>query len=183
MTDEQFVVLGIRFDVAQASDQLTWSLVPGNGNPLAEYGTGGGAVQLFQGEAVALEVVGSGAIDGHDGHFTSFQVIECCLITRPKVVVAGPDRETRYAPPSPFLQSIGASFFFENDFSSGVRDEGNRRTITQVWKRWLNIAHTNGSWEMSLNLTVRILRGTHATEVRVFRFDPEVQVGNGTRPG
>lgn len=187
MTDEQSVVLTIRFDVDQNSDRLTWSLTqPPRGTaanddkPEDEYAPGTGTVKLYTGEAVALHVIGSCA---PDSGFTSFQIIECCLITRPKVMIAGPHRETRYAPPSPFLQSIGSSYFFENDFSSTVLERETERKITQCWKRTLNIAHTDGSWELSLNLTVRILRGPHAMEVRVFRFDPEVQVGNGTRPG
>lgn len=183
--DDQTIVLSMSFDVDQNSDNLFWELKkpdtdPSNDDSTTQYGTGAGAVRFFQGENVMLEVKGGGArADG----FTSFQIIECCLITRPKVVIAGTGIPTRYASPSPFLQSIGSSYVFENDFFSHVDDKDDYRTITQTWKRSLNIEHTNGTWELSLNLTVRILRGFGAPDIRVFRFDPEVQVGNGSRGG
>lgn len=184
--DDQYIVLSMSFDVDQNSDNLIWALKApelssSNDGSISQYGVGAGSVKFFQGENVMLEVKGGGSYT--DG-FTSFQIIECCLITRPKVVVAGADIPTRYASPSPFLQSIGSSYIFENDYFSAVNDDDDDqyRTITQTWKRSLNIEHTNGTWELSLNLTVRILRGYGSPEIRVFRFDPEVQVGDGTRP-
>lgn len=181
--DEQYIVLSMSFDADQHSDNLVWELKQPNldsssDDSTTQYGVGAGAVKFFQGENVMLEVIGGGA--SADG-FTSFQIIECCLITRPKVAIAGTGLATRYASPSPFLQSIGSSYVFENDYLSNVSDNDNYRTITQRWKRSLNIEHTDGTWELSLNLTVRILRGYGPPDVRVFRFDPEVQVGNGTR--
>jgi hypothetical protein len=182
--DDQYIILSMSFDADQHSDNLVWELKQpnlgaSNDDSTAQYGVGAGAVKFFQGENVMLEVKGGGATA--DG-FTSFQIIECCLITRPKVVIAGSGITTRYASPSPFLQSIGSSYVFENDYFSNVADKNDYRTITQTWKRSLNIEHTDGTWELSLNLTVRILRGYGAPDIRVFRFDPEVQVGDGTRP-
>lgn len=184
--DEKYIVLSMSFDVDQNSDNLVWELKnpepsSADSGPISQYGVGAGTVRFYQGENVMLEIKGGGAYA--DG-FTSFQIIECCLITRPKVVIAAPNKSTRYATPSPFLQSIGSSYVFENDFFSNVNDDDTDeyRTITQTWKRSLNIEHTNGAWELSLNLTVRILRGYALPEVRVFRFDPEVHVGDGSRP-
>jgi hypothetical protein len=181
--DQQYIVLSIGFDVDQNSDNLVWAIKKLDTNSSAEeqttqYGVGAGAVKFFQGENVMLEVQSGGTFASG---FTSFQIIECCLITRPKIVLAGSGVTTRYASPSPFLQSIGSSYVFENDYFSRVADKDNYRTITQIWKRSLNIEHTDGTWELSLNLTVRILRGYGPPDVRVFRFDPEVQVGDGTR--
>lgn len=185
--DDQYIVLSMSFDVDQNSDNLVWELKKPdvdsfNDAPISQYGVGAGAVKFFQGENVRLEVKGGGA---YAGGFTSFQIIECCLITRPKVVIAGSAVPTRYASPSPFLQSIGSSYVFENDYFSSVDDDQAQeyRTINQTWKRSLDIEHTNGAWELSLNLTVRILRGYGSPDVRVFRFDPEVHVGDGTRSG
>lgn len=184
--DDQYIVLSMSFDVDQNSDNLFWELKPVNSSPMPnddstnQYGVGAGAVTFYQGEKVMLKVKGGGA---NANGFTSFQILECCLITRPKVVIVGSGLATRYASPSPFLQSIGSSYSFENDFSSMVSDKDDYRTITQMWKRTLNIEHTNGTWDLSLNLTVRILRGYGATDIRVYRFDPEVQIGDGTRRG
>jgi hypothetical protein len=182
---ENTIVLSISFDVDQNSDNLFWELKKPDSSSstdesTSQYGVGAGAIQFFQGENVMLEVKGGGI--SSDG-FTSFQIMECCLITRPKVLIAGKDVPTRYASPSPFLQSIGSSYVFENDYFSDLSDKDDYRTITQMWKHSLNIEHTNGVWELSLNLTVRIRRGFGLPDIRVFRFDPEFQVGNGTRPG
>jgi hypothetical protein len=182
--EDEYIVLSIGFDVDQRSDNLVWELKRPNLDTsdldsVAQYGIGAGTVKFFQGESVMLEVKGGGA---RTGEFTSFQILECCLITRPKMIITGTGLPTRFATPSPFLQSIGASYVFENDYFSNVSDVDDYRTITQTWKRSLNIDNTDGGWELSLNLTVRILRGYGAPEVRVFRFDPEVYVGNGTYP-
>ncbi|ELX09924.1 hypothetical protein Jab_2c20080 [Janthinobacterium sp. HH01] len=181
--DGQYALLSVSFDADQSSSNLNWSLTEAGGNARPSRGAAAGAVQFYQGESVFLQVAGGAAASSD---FSAFQIVECCLVTRPQMISCGPGVPTRYATPSPFLQSLGASYVFENDYTATVSEDtpGGYRTITQIWKRSLDIEHLDGSWELSLNLTVRILRGQAALpELRVFRFDPEVQVGNGTRPG
>ena len=178
--DDKPITLVVRFDVDQPSAELDWNLTGGDGQARQRRGPYAGAVHFHQGETLLLEVHGGGA---RDSGFTSFQILDCCILTRPQIVHRGPVVRTRYAPPSPFLQSIGGSYQFENDFSSsvGTDDAGVYRTVRQKWKRSLNICHTQGRWELSFNVTVRILRGQLALpELRVFQFDPEGQVGPGT---
>ena len=179
MPSTEVVTLRISFDVDNDSPMLSWSMKVGDETISPYKGTYTGSVQFYAEDEVALVVVGHGRATS----FKSFQVVDCCLVTVPQVVYRRVGRPTRYAQPSPFVQVAGASYMFSNDFSSHSVMNDEVRTVEQHWKETLNIASSLGRWDMSLVLTVKILRGLQdAPEVRVFRFDPETQVGNGTRP-
>jgi hypothetical protein len=178
-TDKKNVTLTVGFDIDQVTDALAYhfhSRDHAHPNPLT--GLFAGEIYFCTGEIFHLRVKGGGAIDG----FSSFQVVDCCIVTRPRVIVAGPDVTTRHAAPSPFLQVLGACYQFPLDFSSDVKDDQEQqyRVITQHWKRTLDVSHSHGQWDLSFTLTVRIQRGPLLEpEIRVFYFDPEGQVGPG----
>jgi hypothetical protein len=169
------VTLHVNFEVDQDSPMLAWYMTPA-----IDYdGPYTGAVEFYAGEQVELRVAGS----GHPDRFKSFQILDCCLLTVPQVVYRKPGAVTRYAQPSPFVQSVGASFVFSNDFALADGINNGIRTVSQRWKHTLDVSSSVGRWDMSLVLTVKIVRSVEdSTEIRVFRFDPETQVGNGTRP-
>jgi hypothetical protein len=177
--DRTHSTLRVSFDADQISDQLLWSLDEGGlERPDGAYA---GALRFYPGQSLRLEVSGGATLISG---FLSFQIVDCCFITRPQVVNCGAERRTRYAPPSPFLQAVGGSFPLELDFSSRVaeREDLSYRKIVQSWKRTLDIGQSSGRWELSFNITVRIVRADQNTEVRVFQFDPESEVGTGARP-
>lgn len=172
--------ISVRFDIDQIGNQLDYTFSSSDESAQPKEGRYSGGVYFCQGQHVYFDVTGSGS---KDSGYTSFQVVDCCIMTRPKVNQAGGGMPTRYSPPSPFLQAIGATFPIALDFSSIVTLERERpyRHIRQDWKRSLNVAHTGGHWEISMLITVRILRGdTASPELRVFSFDPEGSVGGGT---
>lgn len=179
--DSQAATLSVRFDADQTSSDLQWVMNEPDGDPRAPAGTNAGAMQFYQSESLALEVIGGAS---KSSNFSSFQIIDCCITTIPRVVSCGPGQKTVYARPSPFLQSLGANYAYPLDFSA-VLDETDPayRKITQTWKHLLNIGQTSGRWEISFNITVMIFRDNgNTTELRVFQFDPEGTVGGGTRP-
>jgi hypothetical protein len=177
MTSTTDVVLTIGFDADQTSDQLASDFgSTDGGRPIHNTGLFKGEIQFLEGETLHLRVIGS----GRPGSFRSFQIVDCCLITRPMVVSAGYGMPTRYAPPSPFTQAVGASYQVPLDFSSELTQEEPVRIVTQQWKRTLDVGNTPGRWDLSLVLTVRIFRGPNQPDdVRVFSFDPETEVGSG----
>lgn len=174
------VLLSISFDIDQVGSQLDWSLMP-NVRPVT--GKDSGGIAFTTGDTVEVEVNAYGLMSD----FSSFQIVDCCLVTLPEVLQIGDKVPTLYSAPSPFVQSVGASYPISLDFSVSAEDhvgkDKRHRRITQFWKHNLNVNHAHGRWELSLILTVRIMRGLgNVTETRVFNFDPECQVGDGTDP-
>ncbi|MES2073434.1 MAG: hypothetical protein V4488_23980 [Pseudomonadota bacterium] len=185
--DNLLTTLSVSFDVEQISPKLNWAFHSPIDNPsLASKPVPGpyaGSIYFNQGEILMLHVIGSGS---KLSNFSSFQIVDCCITTRPQVVYAENPSRPKYAPPSPFLQAIGATYPLNLDFSSHLEKEllgSTRRRISQRWKDTLNVGHTAGRWDLSFNVTVRIFRGpSEAPELRVFYFDPESEVGDGTFP-
>jgi hypothetical protein len=181
--DRKQSVLRVSFDADQISDQLYWRLGDGDPGDLTRPdGAYAGALRFYPGESLQLQVSGGGTVISG---FSSFQIVDCCFITRPQVVYCEEGGKTRYAPPSPFLQAPGGSYPLALDFRAHL-DEltgPDYRKVVQHWKRTLDIGFSSGRWELSFNLTVRIMRGAdQGFDVRVFQFDPESEVGTGARP-
>jgi hypothetical protein len=183
------VILEVAFSVDQLGSDLRHTLArvtPDAPDPQPDSGVHAESLYFAPGEQVRFKVTGRGAVGNRSAAdaFVSFQIIDCVLITRPRVIQMAAGLPTLYAAPSPFLQATGASYPLALDFAptaSGLLPDG-VRTVTQQWKHSLNVGFNPGLWELSLVLTVRIMRGAGAiTEMRVFSFDPEAEVGgNGT---
>lgn len=179
MTLHSAVQLVVGFDADQISDQLAFQFLSSDGNP-AEHPTGlfNGEVHFDRDSTFHLRVIGSGKA----GRLHKFKVVDCCLLTQPLIVEAG-SNYTRYAPPSPFLECKGASYCLPLDFSilsSATMADPARVIINQEWRHTLHVSDVRGRWNMSLLITVEILRSPDAMpELRVFSFDPESQVGAG----
>ncbi|MRX09948.1 hypothetical protein GJ697_19090 [Pseudoduganella sp. FT25W] len=176
------VVLTVGFDADQISDQLVHQFTSPDGQqPVHPTGMFEAEIYFCESEVFHFRVVGSGKKD----RFTSFQVIDACLVTQPKPLYIRPGEHqqpptVRYSAPSPFVQPIGATYQMALDFTSDAEETLTDRIVTQEWKRTLNVGNSQGRWEMSLILTVRIFRGgAIEPDVRVFSFDPESEVGSG----
>ncbi|MDY0978367.1 hypothetical protein SOM61_25720 [Massilia sp. CFBP9012] len=131
------------------------------------------------------------ASDKDNTGLESIEVIDCCLITRPQIICCGPGLRTRYAPPSPFasvdgkergaLVRIDPSAFIPLATSNDSPEK--IRKITLLWDNHLAVGNINGFWEISFYLTVLIKRAQkEAAQLRVFYFDPEGEISNGSDP-
>lgn len=189
-TESNEVRLELNFDADQITSDLTHRLVrvsPDAPDPAPRTGSRADSMYFAPGERLSLHITGYGAASVPEApgkEFVSFQVIDCVIVTRPQVIQRGRGLETQYAAPSPFLQAVGACYPVELDFTAtaGGLLENGARSVTQSWKRTLDVGLNPGCWQLSLVLTIRIMRGQGTVhELRVLSFDPEAEVGgNGT---
>ncbi|SEN77128.1 hypothetical protein SAMN05428959_10346 [Duganella sp. CF517] len=181
-------VLEVTFDADQDSTELDPVLrrdppiEQDDSNPAR--GKHADSLYFIAGDELALRVIGGGDRTGKSG-FVAFQIVDCAIITRPKVARRDADVRTLYFPPSLFTQATGASYQLALDFAPKVsQNDKDYLQITQDWKPTLNVGFSPGMWELSFTMTVRIARGLgEIDEIRVFTFDPETEVGGpGTTP-
>ncbi len=180
--EKPWMKLSVHFDAEQISNQLDYAFTSCDGTADPRHGPYMGSIHFQPGQHVYLEVNCCGS---ETSGFTSFQILDCCIISVPQLTQIGADVRTVYSPPSPFLQAVGATYPLQLDFVSQLLPPDpllpDLRRIRQEWKHTLDVGHTKGRWEISFVLTVRILRGdTHQPEVRVFTFDPEGSIGGDT---
>jgi hypothetical protein len=178
MTKDMNATLTVGFDVDQISDQLAFQFTSSDGGqPTHPTGLFSGEIHFTKNEVLHFDIVGIGKL----ARFTSYEILDCCLITRP-LVIAGDAKHTHYAPQSPFIEPVGASYRiagFETLLQE-LQPDGLHRKQVMGWKETLTVANPDGRWEMSIYLTVSIVRpGDNSPRVRVFMFDPESQVGAG----
>ena len=174
--------LSVHFDADQITNQLDYSFTSCDGTADPRHGPYMGGVHFQKGQHVYLDVTCCGS---RKSGFMAFQIIDCCIISVPQLTQIGPKIPTVYSPPSPFLQSVGATYSLPLDFDSKLLpqedDHPDLRRIRQEWKHNLDVGHANGRWELSFVMTVRITRGEgEQPELRVFSFDPESSVGGDT---
>ena len=171
--------LSVHFDADQTSSELDYKFISCDGTADPRHGEYMGGVHFQPGQHVYLDVNCCGS---KKSGFTSFQIVDCCIVTIPQLTQIGPNVPTVYSPPSPFLQAIGAAYPLQLDFESHLLPPDpelpDLRRIRQEWKHTLDVDHTKGRWELSFVITVRILRGEGVQpELRVLAFDPESSVG------
>ncbi|SDA43545.1 MULTISPECIES: hypothetical protein [unclassified Janthinobacterium] len=174
--------LSVHFDVDQITNQLDYNFTSCDGTADPRHGPYMGGVHFQQGQHVYLDVTCCGS---EKSGFTSFQIVDCCIISVPQLTQIGPKVPTVYSPPSPFLQAVGATYSLPLDFEAKVLlgEQGDPaqpplRRILQAWKHNLDVGYATGRWELSFVMTVRIMRGEGVQpELRVFSFDPESSVG------
>jgi hypothetical protein len=179
------ITLVISFSIDQESDRPDWVFEDAEGNKLPigkDKDTG--MFCLERDWVVGLRVEGA----GHEMMPSpfSFEVLNCHLITKPKLFSwrANPEHAGRYPYPSPFFdpQSIPVGQGAVVDFGYGQSQAG--ADGTQQWTSLFTYHCRNeGSWDVRFVMTVAIdMPGTPAPQYRVFTFDPETQVGAGTLP-
>lgn len=169
-----------RFDVDQISAKLDWYT---SGDSQPPTGKHSGAVYFGHEDIVKFEVQGGGTLADMPNNphpLVSFEIVDCCIITRPQIVECGPAAVTQYAPPSPFSGSLSACHQLALKFTKSSSVKNQYLQITEKWDSHLQIGKQNGRWEISLYLTVKITRkGLSEPAYRVFYFDPEGEVGTG----
>lgn len=192
------MLLEANFDIDQTGETLEWrfSRTDGDGNPIE--GRYAGGVYFTVGEKMFIRVkAGSKVKPDKKTPFQSFEVLDCCLISRPQICQSGPDVPIRYALPSPFvagtppgeigtnLEAMGASInLAANKFKAreAKPHDPDYYQVTQVWDDHLTVGGALGRWELSFVITVSIMRTDGTSYPRVFCFDPEGEVGTGIVP-
>ena len=163
------VWLSVSFDADQYGRALCWTATEGRTNLYATYGKFAGSLHLPTDCGLRVEVHGYG-----NKTLQSFQIQSVCLVTVPADSELGP---------SPFVGQTTASVVID-DFplcDSIVYDPHIGRAYGIAASQVpLQIGSTSGAWQVSMILTVLIVDGAGKRQ-RVFGFDPESQVGNGTR--
>jgi len=185
------MTLTARFDVNQIDDGIDWVFADLESVTNAEHSQvepqWNRDIQFSAGQEFRIAITAS---DKDNTGFESLEIVDCCLITRPQILSCGQGQRTRYGPPSLFASSsssqLGAVYQIEpyafTVHSSGIDPQKGKR-ITLLWNGQLTVGPYNGFWDLSFYLTVRIKRvGGQPDQLRVFYFDPESEIGNGTFP-
>ena len=187
---QPLMALTARFDVNQIDDGVDWLFadldLATNADRAAAEVNWNGDITFSTGQEFRIAIVAS---DKDKTDFESLEVIDCCMITRPNVLSCGPDARTYYGPPSLFIdpdgEQLGALYRIDPSafsvLSTGLEPEKGRR-VTLLWDGHLKVGPYNGLWEISFYVTVRIRRTDGTDQLRVFYFDPEGEIGNGTYP-
>jgi hypothetical protein len=177
------MVLVVSFDIEQTSEVLTADFGRSDGKGHPNKGKAAGSINFSAGTNFFVQIRG-----GSEESFPGFEVLNCCLITVPNVYRRDPETN-KYALPSLFASDqqsevenacivLPADQFQARD----VQPSKDYFEIIQDWTDHLTVGPYNGSWKLSMVLTVRIARadGTHSD--RVFAFDPESTVDDGASP-
>jgi hypothetical protein len=182
------LLLNVSFDIHQLSPFLCWQMVDesqGGRNLLRKVGRHAGSVHLEQNDRVHVCVT---AFSGPDGNaqpedFGGFTIKSCTLQSVPRLR----ELDTFYSP-SPFQygQSVnGGTAIPIGPFK--LVDHGKDDPLNAFYERQISegsvlVDKEMGIWEMSLVLVVEIRPKATAlgSHKRVFRFDPEAEVGTGT---
>lgn len=185
------MVLTARFDVNQIDDGIDWIFADIDSAVGADRHSGNPHwnrdIDFSAGQQFRIAITAS---DQEQTGFESFEIVDCCLITRPHILCCGLGMRTRYAPPSLFIgnggEQLGALYTIPpSEFSvlsTGV-DPSKGRRITLLWNDHLTVGDINGFWELAFYVTVKIKRAhEEASQMRVFYFDPEGEVNNGSDP-
>lgn len=185
------MALTARFDVNQVDDGIDWLFADINSADIDGYTRTepywNKDIDFSAGQEFRIAITAS---DQEHTEFESFEVVDCCLITRPRILCCGKGVRTRYAPPSLFVdasdQPLGALYNIDPSafsvLSTGI-DLTKGRHVTLMWDGHLTVGSFNGFWELAFYVTVNIKRAhEEASQLRVFYFDPEGEVNNGSDP-
>lgn len=188
---QPLMALTARFDVNQIDDGVDWVFTDiestGDIDRSPEDPQWNRDINFSAGQEFRIAIASS---DVDKTGVESIEIIDCCIITRPRILCCGKGVRTYYGPPSLFIDSNGKELgalcrIDPNAFSvhSTGMDPKKGRKITLLWDSHLTVGPYNGFWEMSFYVTVRIKRIDEEREqLRVFYFDPETEVGNGMNP-
>lgn len=186
------MTLTARFDVNQIDDGIDWTFADIDSATSTDRESANSCwnrdINFDAGQEFRIAITAS---DKEHTGFESFEVIDCCLITRPRILRCGPGVRTFYAPPSLFVddngKQLGALYQIEptafSALGAGIESSEKGKRITLLWDGHLTVGPYNGSWELAFYVTVSIKRAhKDAAQLRVFYFDPEGEISNGSDP-
>ncbi|WP_323142403.1 hypothetical protein [Massilia phyllosphaerae] len=178
MSDKNYYLM-VSFDICQQSEKLNWTFLDSEHQPLEKSkGVETGLFVFNTGERMRLNVVANSYLE----ELVGVHIIDCHLITRPILYSkrAAPELAGEYPYPSPFfdpaelINGQGATASFGHGAAQGGR-------MKMTWDSDVELIYRNkGNWQMSFIMTVAIERA-NGLAYRVFSFDPEANVGDGTK--
>ena len=177
-TAKQALLLKVSFDAQQVSSRLDWSVTPRSESP---NNRNAGQLLFFKGQRFMFEISGYGSAASG---FSGFKVVDCCIITRPQLVRIGDQRQPLFAPPSMFKEVESATHHLHGKFIDRPQTGPGADPLeyVKIWDDYLVVGQNDGRWELSFMLTVHLHGLPEEQSRRVFYFDPESQVGDGTMP-
>lgn len=171
-------IIRVSFDIEQISSDLVWRAaeVKNNRDLLASVGRFAGAVHLRKDDALTVQVTAYGGEDA----LVTINVIDAMLYTVPHTSGG------TFSAPSPF-SAVRATTPVGQWSPAEIHHchERKLKLAVQTSLTPLQVVATDGRWKLSLIITVVIERRVgdqKISEVRVFSFDPEAEVGSGTEP-
>lgn len=173
---EPTVRLHVSFDADQVSSSLVWHAVEGTParNAFHAQGRHAGALHFEKGDQFAIDLTAF----GNTATLKGLELLEAVLVTMPHTSV------DRRSAPSPFAteQAVLRLAAWTKPESSPEPDPLRVRWTTRMVAP-VSVLQETGRWELSLIVTVRLLRPEgQRSELRVFAFDPESEVGTGMDP-
>ncbi|MFC4160691.1 hypothetical protein [Chitinimonas lacunae] len=161
--------LKMSFDTVQQSQQLVWLFEQDKRNSYKDKGRYSGTVSIEQYAYFQLSLTGYQA----GLPFRDYQVIQAGMVTIPYPKPCYSPNPQRY-PPSPFRPGSGAIHLFQFG-----RPDPNGVSLC-IPRPPLQLHH-DGLWETSMFLTILFYPDIRPGQQRLFRFDPELEVSNGSQ--
>jgi hypothetical protein len=166
--------MSVSFDVDQYGDTLSWIVTEDARNAMQQTGVFAGSLHFEKSAPVGFRVRCWGGAD-----LASFQALSAVLATLP----ARAD-----LPVSPF-QGVDTATYTLGDFAivqgPPTLDPATQRYYLETWVGpTAKTVDVDGGWQLKMVLTAQFTTGADGaatTKSRAFYFDPESQVGNGTR--
>lgn len=170
-------ILHVSFDVDQIGSRMLWNVDAGARDFLLRWGPHAGSLH-FPDPPYSLWVQAKAYANPQT--FVSVEVVDATLISVPRIY----QPSTPVA--SPFELHSGCTRVPSMRVTETIGIEPiSGRSLTRLQStKPLTVATSSGGWMLSMVLTVTIRRNSPARpqETRVFTFDPEAEVGNGSRP-
>jgi hypothetical protein len=166
--------MSVSFDVEQYGDTLCWIVTEDARNLMQQTGVFAGSLHFDQNAPVGFRVRCWGGKD-----LASFQVMSAVLATIPA---------NSSLPVSPF-QGVNSATYALGDFAivqgPPALDPATQRYYLEAWVGpTAKTVGVDGGWHLKMVLTAQFTTspaGVPTTATRAYYFDPESQVGNGTR--
>lgn len=174
-TEAKSAVITVTFDVAQRGNRLCWSAKAedGGSNCYKKSGKHAGSIHWEPRESIFLEIRSLGDC----GSYIGFTIVSVTLIAIPR----------EYQVAQLLAGESATGTWTAADFDPLPHPSPNPELLEVAYrgKVPLPIAEKieSGIWELSMVLTVKVKRNDGVCDqVRVFMFDPEVQIGTGAEP-
>ncbi|MFC4160692.1 hypothetical protein [Chitinimonas lacunae] len=169
------IQLNLHFDLAQRSQKLFWQFLHQGQDLYATTGEATGLILFEQASRLHISLQGCDSRHREQRQLLSdYRVIQAAIVTVPKVLLPPRRGEIEHYPPSPFdsVETAITPVMFGEPDDQGIAVAAELPPLCKF-----------GYWEMSMYLTIEIpaAGGKHRPQYRVFRFDPELEVNNGSQ--
>lgn len=198
----EFTIIKVSFDIDQINPYLIWNVFEEGKtrHPYSAHGRHAGAIHFSKGEPILIQVKAFARPES----LVWMNVLDAMIYTVPHTDGQHHTAPSPFSPlratmpidqwnPAEVVKQESSTRMAVTQTSIGqcepaevAPSDSARMAMTQTSMTPLVVHEENGRWKFSLILTMEIVRkpqnGGIRTEIRVFTFDPEIQVGSGTEP-